>query len=126
MTRSALARPSAPLTTSIGCQAPLMSTPSRVASSTLALGGVHLFDRVARDEHHVRASLCRGPGGVVRGVAENDESGRSDSLISRHVAEAARHRHHVDRGIAAADHDHALGDDPQTAFVEGRAGKRHR
>ena len=45
--------------------------------------------------------------------------GRSVSVDVLDVAQAARHRHHVDRGVAAADHHHAAGDRLQAPLVEG-------
>ncbi len=125
-TRSAVARPSAPLTTPTGSQTAadvrcLRPGPAR----SRACWPASCRCRTPRS-----ASLRR-PGGR-RCRRRPGPSGRrwhlrqSVGLVVLDVAETARHGGDVDRGVAAADDHHALADVAHAAVVEGLAGRRWR
>ena len=72
--------------------------------------------------------LAETVGHVVRQVAGDRALGEVGRLGVLDVAEAARDGGDVDRGVAAADHHHALADVAQAAVVEGlqeRGGGHH-
>ena len=55
----------------------------------------------------------------MRGLAEDNVFGTLGFGHLLDVTETARHRGHVDRGVAAADHHHAAGNRLEAALVEG-------
>ena len=85
----------------------------------LAFGGGHLLDREEGGENRLHALAAQGSGDVGRGMAE--------FLVDRDVvgvgladmAETARDRGDVDRGVAAADHDDAHRGREHPAAIEG-------
>ena len=72
-----------------------------------AFGGGHLLDREQRGENGGDALALERAGDVVSGIAELARRGRRVVMLVRlaDMAETARHRSDVDRGVAAADHD---------------------
>ena len=80
-------------------------------------GGGHLRAREQRGEGHLRAFAARRAGRIVRDKTADD--GFRARRAGADVAEAARHRHHIDGGVAAADAHHARAGRLQSAAVEG-------
>ncbi len=85
----------------------------------LVLAGLHLVDREDRGQRDLGAHARRQRGGVVRGEAADHVLGPVALVHLVDVAEAPGHGGDVDRGVAAADHDHALADMLHAAVVEG-------
>ena len=94
--------------TSSGITLPLISMPSRLASSRSRSAAV-IFS-IGNNEVSTALTPSRrsDPGDVVGGVAE-PPARRVVHVRLRDMPEAARHRGNVDRGVAAADDDDALG-----------------
>jgi hypothetical protein len=117
-TRSAVARPSAPRTTPTGAQPPRMSMPSARACSISCLLACILS--TPNTEVSVTSAPWRAEISATSWAARPP---MTFSAVGRlrvvDGAEAARHRGDVDRGVAAADHHHALADVLHAAVVEG-------
>jgi hypothetical protein len=85
----------------------------------LVPAGLHLLDREDRGQRHLGALAARDQRRVVCGVA-GDGHLRPVGLVHLvDMAQAARHGGDVDRGVAAADHHHALAHMLHAAVVEG-------
>ena len=85
----------------------------------LVPGGLHLVDREDGGQRHLGALLGRDRGDVVRHVAGNGVLGAVAGVDLVDVAQATGHGGHVDGGVTAADHHHALAHVAQAAVVEG-------
>ena len=84
----------------------------------LALGRGHLLDREERGENRLHALAAQGPGDVGRGMAEFLADRDVVRVGLADMAETARDRGDVDRGVAAADHDDAHRGREHPAAVE--------
>ena len=82
-------------------------------------GGRHFRYRPAVGDEHVRAFLLRRCGHVVFHLAENRLFRRRRFGFARNVAEPARHRGHVHRGIAPSHHHDSLAHLVEPPVVEG-------
>ena len=86
---------------------------------------LHPVDREHRGEHHLRALPGRNLGDVMCGVAGDGALGAVRLAGVHDVAEAPRDSDDVDRGVAAADDNHAFADVAHAPVVE-RLQKRGR